>query len=94
LLGTIIIVFLVFFVIGWFAADVHEGFCNCHSIKDIYQTQSDAMSMSAINNTVSTDLPYVKVASIDKDRVYKYPHYYGMGAPNGFAYGEPYYKRN
>ena len=52
------------------------------------------MSMSAINNTVSTDLPYVNVASIDKDRVYKYPHYYGMGAPNGFAYGEPYYKRN
>lgn len=87
LLRTIIIVFVVFFVIGWLAADVHEGFCDCNTM------YSKAMSMEALNNTVSSDLPYVNSATIDKDRVYKYPHYYGMGAPNGFAYGEPYYKR-
>lgn len=83
LLQTILIIFLVFFVIGWLFG-VQEGFCDC----------AKAMNMGAINNTVSSDLPYVNSAMIDKDRVYKYPHYYGMGAPNGFAYGEPYYKRN
>lgn len=47
------------------------------------------------NNSVSGDCRY-KYAPEDsktKNRVYKYPHYYGYGTGSGFHYGEPYYTR-
>lgn len=47
------------------------------------------------NNSVSRDDRYnfAPESLKGKERVFKYPHYYGYGTGSGFHYGEPYYRR-
>lgn len=47
------------------------------------------------NNSVTGDCSASKApkSKMGTERLYKYPHYYGMGTGSGFSYGEPYYVR-
>lgn len=51
--------------------------------------------MCGWNNSVSGDCRYKFAPETlkNKQRAFKYPHYYGYGTGSGFHYGEPYYTR-
>jgi len=48
------------------------------------------------NNSVTGDCTGLTApkSMMGSERLYKYPHYYGMGTGSGFSYGEPYYVRS
>lgn len=52
-------------------------------------------AMCGWNNSVSSDgqTNWAPNNTMGKQRVFKYPHYYGYGTGSGFNYGEPYYVR-
>ena len=83
----ITILFITFVFLGCYLGKKVEQFCG-HSPS--HQSQTHTLT----NNSVSARMvPSAPLSSMGKERIYKHPHYYGMGTCGGNSYGEPFYKR-
>jgi len=74
--------------------DVHD---NAYKRECDECQPNSANGVCGLTNSVSRDNTHMHNWAPEdlkgKQRIFKYPHYYGYGTGSGFNYGEPYYMR-